>query len=542
MRRLANLAFTGTHFAAILLMAAVPLQLLILFLRSGIDSETLLAVSARWPMLLGNTAVVSGIAGLLALIVGLVLAVSIFRTNMVGKTSGKAMLLLMLCLPTYATGSALLWSVGFSTYRESAVVAGLLYGLMLTPLATLILGVGLKRVDSACEDQALLECGAAGVLWFVSFPLIRWNLCVAALLVVFISATDYYITDMLQGRTFAEEIYTQYALQGAAAMPMLLSIPPLIVFAALYALAFRYRPDRRALPARDCTNARPFKLGVWRGVVSFGVVGAILLFAGIPLASTVNQITAGGPLEPASSFEVSALATMPELLTSLWTCPAAASVCVALGLGIAWFALQAQPTCGLKRTSGLKYIRWIVLAIVVLTWCVPAPACGIALIQLLNRPGALGAIYDSPVVLIFGYVVRFLPLAVLLLVPAVERVPFELEDSARVEGCRSWDVQRFIYWPLSINHAALAWFIVLAYSYGEIACTVLIAPADYVTLAVRFSSLMHLGAHRDPAVIVVLTMAAISVQGLLLYALIRCQFSVVSRQFEASDSKPTTGD
>ena len=239
MRRLANFTFTGTHFAAILLMAAVPLQLLIQLLRCGVDGEMLRGVSARWPILLGNTAVVSGIAGLLALSVGLVLAVSIFRTNMVGKTFAKASLLLLLCLPTYATGSALLWSVGFSTYRESAVVAGVLYGLMLTPLAALILGVGLNQVDSTCEDQALLECGTAKVLWFVSLPLIRWSLCVAALLVVFISATDYYITDMLQVRTFAEEIYTQYALQGAAALPRLLSIPPVSAFAVLLASAFR---------------------------------------------------------------------------------------------------------------------------------------------------------------------------------------------------------------------------------------------------------------------------------------------------------------
>ena len=509
MRRLANFTFTGTHFAAILLMAAVPLQLLIQLLRCGVDGEMLRGVSARWPILLGNTAVVSGIASLLALSVGLVLAVSIFRTNMVGKTFAKASLLLLLCLPTYATGSALLWSVGFSTYRESAVVAGVLYGLMLTPLAALILGVGLNQVDSTCEDQALLECGTAKVLWFVSLPLIRWSLCVAALLVVFISATDYYITDMLQVRTFAEEIYTQYALQGAAAMPILLSIPPLLVFAILYALAFRYRPDRRALRAKDCTNSRPFYLGAWRGVVSLVVVGAILLFAAIPFASTVNQIRAEGPMT------ASVLATMPELLTSLWTCPAAASVCAVLGLGIAWLVLQA------RHTSGFYYTRWILVAIVVLAWCVPAPACGIALIQLLNRPGALGAIYDSPVVLIIGYVVRFLPLAVLLLVPAIERVPFELEDAARTEGCSSWEVQRFIYWPLSINHVALTWFIVLAYSYGEIACTVLIAPPDYVTLAVRFSSLMHLGAYRDPAVIVVMTVSAISIQGLLLYGVIR---------------------
>ncbi|MFB3078094.1 MAG: hypothetical protein ACE1Y4_08795, partial [Lysobacterales bacterium] len=158
-------------------MAAVPLQLLIQLLGSVIDSDTLRAVSTRWPILLGNTAVVSGIAVLLALSVGLVLAVSLFRTNMVGKTLGKALLLLLLCLPTYAAGSALLWSVefsthivgfspplvGFSAYRESAVVAGLLYGLMLTPLATLILGAGLSQVDSTCEDQALLECRAAGV-------------------------------------------------------------------------------------------------------------------------------------------------------------------------------------------------------------------------------------------------------------------------------------------------------------------------------------------------------------------------------------------
>jgi iron(III) transport system permease protein len=509
-----NFTFVGVHLVAVLLVAAVPVQLLVGIRRAGIDSETLSAVSTRWPNLLGNTLVVSGIACLLALGVGLILSAAIFRTNIIGKTLAIVVLFLLLCLPSYATGSALLWSLGFSTFRESEFVAGFLYGLMLTPLATLILGVGLSQVNADCEDQALLECGAVAVLWRVSLPLIRWNLCVAALLVVFLSATDYYITDMLQVRTFAEEIYTQYALQGAAAMPILLSVPPLFVFASLYVLAFRYRPGRMVLGAGSRTNARTFELGGLRGVASFVVVGAVLLFAAVPLASTVNQIGTAGPVESASgsesvsAFQTSALAATPELLTSLWTCPAAASLCVAFGLGIAWLASQA------------RYIRWIVMAIVVLSWCVPAPASGIAVIQLLNRPGALGAIYDSPAVLIIGYVVRFLPLAVFLLVPAIERVPFEVEESAEIDGCSLWEVHRFIYWPLSINHAALAWFIVLAYSYGEIACSVLIAPADYVTLAVRFSSLMHLGAYRDPAVIVILTVSAISAQGLLLWAMV----------------------
>jgi iron(III) transport system permease protein len=151
---------------------------------------------------------------------------------------------------------------------------------------------------------------------------------------------------------------------------------------------------------------------------------------------------------------------------------------------------------------------------------VPAPVIGISLISLLNRPGVAGWIYDSPLVIVAGYFVRFLPVAVLLLMPAVQRVPRELEQAARVDGCdwvaEHWHIRR----PALLKDALVVWLIIVILCFAEVGATVLLAPPGWATASVRAFTLIHFGVYRDLAVLALLSVAFILLPcGLLLWFL-----------------------
>jgi len=151
----------------------------------------------------------------------------------------------------------------------------------------------------------------------------------------------------------------------------------------------------------------------------------------------------------------------------------------------------------------------------------PAPVVGIGLIGLLNRPGVAGSIYDSPLSVVIGYVVRFLPLGVLLLAAAVRRIPVTLEAAARLDGCDWLGIQRHIYWPNLATDLAMVWLVIVILCLGEIGATILVVPPGWDTVAVRAFTLLHFGVYRDLAVLAVLSAGAILVLALPLVWLLR---------------------
>ncbi len=160
------------------------------------------------------------------------------------------------------------------------------------------------------------------------------------------------------------------------------------------------------------------------------------------------------------------------------------------------------------------------MAIVVLL-AVPAPVAGISLIELLNRPGWAGRLYDSPMVITLGYIVRFLPLGVLLLIPAVQRVPLEVESAARLDGCDWLAAQRHVYWPAIAADAAIVWLVIMILCFAEVGCTVLLAPPGWTTASVRAFTLMHFGVYRDLAVLALTSVGCILLPWLVLVCLLK---------------------
>lgn len=462
----------------------------------------------RWLPLLKNTALVGGIATAVATGLGAVLGLLIARTDLPGRRLLGTAAILGACIPAYASAVIVVAVVPVWAYASSAVACGVIHGLLCLPLATVILGAAFRAADRDLEDNARLDASSWLVVRRVTVPQAAWGIALVAMIVVWQVATDFTIADLLVVRTFAEEVYTQFALHRSAAGPVLTAAP---VFAALTLLFIlihlRYRPLGEHSPWRFGAPPRMVALGRWRWAAGAGCLAALATAVGVPAVALLRK--AGSPMQLV--WRVADLHR--ELLTSAAASLAGATLVVALAVGLGWIAL---------RTRGLRYV---VGACVVVLLAAPAPVVGISLIELLNRPGYLGAVYDSPAVIVVGYLVRFLPVGLLLLLPAVQRVPADSEAAARVDGCGWLGVQRHVYWPAAARDALVAWLVIVILCFGEVSCSVLLAPPRWPPAAVRAFTLLHFGVYADLAALALATIGCIMLPWLVLVRLLRRTYS-----------------
>ena len=448
----------------------------------------------RWAALLGNTGVVCGVAVMVAVGLGGVLGVLATRTDLPGRRVLWGAALFGACLPPYVILAVFFTHLPLFRLAAAPLPAcGALYGLVYTPLAVLVLGIAFRSADREVEEQAMLDMSPRGVLWYVTLPMARWAVAVLAVLLVVLVATDSSISDLLMVRTFAEEVYTLYVLDQQRVLPVLTAAPLLLVVgAALAILLYRYRGLGEQSGGQFGAWPAMFSLGRWRWVAKVLAVLAIAGGLGWPLVTLV--VRAAQASEPWSR---AAYMLSDEIRWTLLLAAAGASLAALPTVGLAGVLLSQGWRCG------------VVLAGVALLLATPAPVVGISLKELLNRPGVLGAVHDSPFAVSLGYFIRFLPLGVLLLVPGVRRVPSELEQAARLDGCGWARLQWHVRRPAVAPYLALAWLVILILCFGEIGATVLLHAPGSATAAISAYYALHKGVYADLALLALLSAAVI---------------------------------
>lgn len=458
---------------------------------------------SRWGLLLRNTAIVCGVGLLVAATVGGGLGLLVTRTNLPGRGLLLAAALFGACVPVYVSLTFVFSAIPLISAMNSAVACGLLYGLVYTPLALLVLGATFWSADRELEEAALLDATPTRVLWRVTLPAAAWGFIVLAVVLVLLIVTDSTIGDLLGVRTFAEEVRSQYALAGRRAGPLLTGLPVLLVLAALLVAAqARYRLVGEQTPWQFGARPRVFSLGRWRWVLALTLAACLLAGLGTLAWALARHLT------PWELVTAAAWDLRGELGLSALLAVAGATAAVLPASGLAW---------GLAR-GGRR--GWVAGAAVVVLLAVPAPVAAISLIGLLNRPGWPGAVYDSAAIVVLGYFVRFLPVAVLLLVPGVRRVPRDAERAARVDGC-DWSREHWhVRLPALLPDVALAWLVLVIFSFAELGATLLLAPPGVTVAAVRAFTLLHFGVYRDVAVLAVLSVGLIVVPWALLMLLL----------------------
>lgn len=472
---------------------------------AGFTAEHLVRVGqdpTRLLFLLTNTAKVTAGAVSLALALGIPLGFLCFRTDLPGRRVLVVACLVAGLVPFYVTATAWMAWLGMHRWMYSPWSAAWMTGLACTPLTALITGAGFATARPDLEESARLDAGPLRVILRVALPQNAGGIAMAALLVAALSLWDITIPDILMIRTLGEEVFTQFQLGAGPGSAAALSLPLLIVVAALWwALAGTVRRYGAALDS-DPRPPRPFLLGAWRWPMLALVLGGLLLLLGLPFFALVKAV--GTPAALLTAWRTAG----EELRCTLGLTLLSATLACALALPAAWATVRCPR------------LRGVILGVTLLLLAVPAPVIGIGLIQLLNRPGLPGLIYDTQAGVAAAYVIRTLPLCVCLLIPAVRSMPRDLEDAAELEGATWLRSLRSVVFPACRGPLLATCFIACTVILSEMGASFLVVPPGRSTLSVRFFNLIHCGVYPDAAGICLILLALAGLAALAASALL----------------------
>jgi iron(III) transport system permease protein len=494
----------------------------------------LLAIATLWRLeprvgrLWLNTAWLAAGSCIIALSIGTVAAVALFKTDVPGRRFATLIFIGMLFVPLYIIAGA--WDAGFGiqgwhTLATNPHLASdpwlhgwraaiWVHGVAAVPWVILIVGAGLRAVEAEIEEDAATCAKPPRVLWHVTLRRAMPALVTAALWVSIVATTEISVTDFFQVRTFAEEVYTQAALgsfdfvqpvSGERASPVsAMGLWIGLVLSTIVALAAVLAARKLLVDLTDPQHRAPWtwRLGRLRIPAALFLWNVMFVVAGVPLGNLfykagmhVTVEPDGGRVRSWSAMKVlERVATAPrengpDVLLSGEIGVAAVVAALVIGIPLAW---------SMRLARGAPVGRLVLLAVCL---TIPGPLLGIGVIHLLNRPensplAFIGSLYDTNFAPWLVQTVRVLPLATLILWPALASVPQAMLDTAATEGSGWWGRLLRIALPQRLAAVVAAAFVGLAVAIGELAATVLVRPPQYggkEIISVRIFQNLHYG-------------------------------------------------
>lgn len=235
------------------------------------------------------------------------------------------------------------------------------------------------------------------------------------------------------------------------------------------------------------------------------------LLAGAGLAATflvlpLLALVIAAPWDRVWSI-VTTSAAREALWLSLWTSTVAATICLLLGLPLAWLLARVD-------FAGRRLLRAVVTVPLVL----PPVVAGVALLSAFGREGIVG----GPLRTLFGTQIPYTSLAVVLahtfvalpffvisMEGALRATPVRLEVAAATLGADRWTTFRRVTLPLALPGLVAGLVLAWARSLGEFGATITFAgnyPGTTRTLPLEVYTLLQ--EDRDAAVAVSLVLFA----------------------------------
>lgn len=479
MTRIARHVPAGLAWGALAVVCVVPV---------AFAAASLLRLEA-WPRfdersvrLLMNSFGVSGGASIAACLLGVPAGFAVSRAGSRGERALACLVAASFLIPPYVAAVAWIDLTGAGGWVASA--PGLIYSV---GGAAWVLGASYLAIPAAAVVLAARSGAFAGVaparqtrgslaiLSHVLVPAVRPYGVGAAALVFLIAFAEFSVPSLLQVAVYPVEIHTRFASDYDVPSAIAASMPVVLTgFVVLIAVAMYLRRAARPLGELATADSRVGLPRALRNAFTTVACGALSVAVLLPMAALVRR---------AESFAA---------LREAWT-TAGPEIQSSAELGAVTATLAVVVAFLLAGHSSAKPFRLFAAGLAALTFLMPGPAIGIALIEAWNHADWRASVYDGPPILVLACAARLL--AVGIVVIAVSRVSQarEWEEAARVAGVPSWRRQLWIALPASAPSLVAAWAVVFVMSSREADASLLVAPPGATTLAVRLIALMHYG-------------------------------------------------
>jgi iron(III) transport system permease protein len=351
-------------------------------------------------------------------------------------------------------------------------------GLILTPLAFLIISAALKSMDPSLEESAkTLGSGEMGVVARITFPLMRPAILAAGTL-NFVRAVESFDTPAIIALPARIEVFTTKIWREALG-----SFPTNHNLAATYGVGilvialvfvYLYRRFTSQVESFSTVTGKGFRphqidLGRWRYLASGIALGMLILLVILPILvlmlvsilpyyhvptwNTWSNLTLNN-----FRFVVENPRVFRAFSNSIFLALAGATVCMGLA------ALTAYITIRTKIAA-----RGLLEGLVFIPWAFPGTALAL---------GLLWAYVDFPIpiygtiwIIMIAYVTRFLPYGLRAVTSTIIQIHKELEEASTVCGAGFFATFRRILVPMMRPGIMAGWIILATIFMREFSAT-----------------------------------------------------------------------
>ena len=369
------------------------------------------------------------------------------------------------------------------------------------PWVALIVGLGLRAVEPELVDVALLDGPPWKAAVTVLLPRVRGSLWVAAAWIVAQVAGEMTVTDMFRIRTFAEVLYSDFALDPDPARAALRLAPGVGLVALTVLGMLGLAAPWQAGPRQQIRHPAPPRR--WPGSRRFtaSASGLIAIAFLVPIGSLVWKLggvatSIGGGWVRRWSF----LHAAEVLGRTPWEFRVEFAWTFAIGGLTALAVLLTVPALVWRLRDSPRRLA-LVFAAGAFIAALPGPSFAIMVAALRLNPQLPGWIAEpldllaerSLAFVVFVLAIRAAPLCGAVAWQAWRTLPREWLDAAALDGLGPWRQLVFVAIPLRRRTLAAIGLLAWCLAAGDLTSTVLLAPARVSTVAVRTFQLIHAG-------------------------------------------------
>jgi iron(III) transport system permease protein len=464
----------------------------------GTALETLL--DPRTLQVVVNSVVMVTLVTLLSIVIAVPLAYLTIRTDLPFSRFWTVAISMPLVIPSYIGAFAFVSAFGPNGELQSLLAPwGIetlpsIYGLqgsvlVITlytyPYVFLATRASLLTMDERLVDAArTLNHTRRGAFNRIVVPQVRPAVTAGALLVALYALSDFGTPAIMRYDVFTRVIFVnRFELDFAA----LLSLQ--LVAATLFILAIESQVRGRGVQSTGVAPGRhERRLGAWRWPATAVCALTSILALVLPIGIMVLWLVRAGPAGNSGGFSVS------YIVNSVGVSGIAAIAAAAASLPVAYLAVRYRGRLStvFERATYVGY-------------AVPGVVIGLALVFFGAR--YITPLYQTLPLLVFAYVVRFLPIAVGSTRSTLLQIDPDLPAAARVLGRSPTAAFREVTLPLVAPGVLAGAALVFLTTMKELPATLLLRPTGFETLVIRIwraESAGYFGAAALPALILVL--------------------------------------
>lgn len=409
------------------------------------------------------------------------LAWLVMRTDLPGARAWMPALALPLSIPSFVGGYVMVSALGpggmlqdlleplgvkqlpsiYGYWGSWMVLSALSY-----PYVFLQACAALRREDPALEEAARsLGRGAWAAFFHVTLPQLRPAISAGGILVALYVLSEFGAVSMLRYDTLTPVMYVRYTTAFDRGSAAVLGLPLIALAIVIVLIDGMTRSGARYHTRAQRREPKRLALGSWRWAALALCVLAAGIGAGVPVLVVCYWLIRGlGRSTTTLGLPITAV---------LHTVQVAAGGAILAGLAtlpLAWLSVRHQGRLG-RVLERLAYAGQAL------------PAITIALALVFFSARYLSPIYQTVLVLIFAYGVRFLPEALGATRTALLQVNPNGEEAARSLGAGAARTFLRITAPQMLPGFSAGMLLVFLTAVKELPMTLLLSPAGYDTFA-----------------------------------------------------------